>query len=103
MRYVRTEYRIIDTANAYVPCRIVDGCVDFDRFGRFGIIKQANAVEELCDEFVLCGKGRHCVIGDVEAREMSADKAIVIYGAIWTEWGLRYVAKMNEEGELELL
>ena len=27
----------------------------------------------------------------------------IIYGAIWTDKGLIYVAKMNEEGELELL
>ena len=25
------------------------------------------------------------------------------YGAIWTEWGLKYVAKMNENGELKLI
>lgn len=26
-----------------------------------------------------------------------------VYGAIWTEKGLIYIAKMNEKGELELL
>jgi len=26
-----------------------------------------------------------------------------IYGVIWCEWGLKYVAKMNDEGEFELL
>jgi hypothetical protein len=26
-----------------------------------------------------------------------------LYGAIWTDKGLIYVAKMNEKGELELL
>ena len=27
----------------------------------------------------------------------------ILYGAIWTEWGLKYVAKLNKEGEFELL
>ena len=31
------------------------------------------------------------------------DKKIQIYGAIWTDKGLIYVAKMNKKGELELL
>ena len=26
-----------------------------------------------------------------------------VYGAIWTDTGLKYIAKMNEKGELELL
>jgi hypothetical protein len=26
-----------------------------------------------------------------------------LYAAIWTKWGLKYVAKMNEKGEFELL
>ena len=30
-------------------------------------------------------------------------KDIKLYGAIWTEWGLKYVAKMNDQGKLELL
>ena len=61
------------------------------------IAKQADTIKELCDEFVfgnviisLEEAKRDCEIGN-------------IYGAIWTEKGLIYVAKMNEKGELELL
>ena len=34
---------------------------------------------------------------------MSLYNLTCIYGAIWTDKGLIYVAKMNEKGELELL
>ena len=65
------------------------------------VIKQDDTIEELCDEFIGIYKGRHI-------KSLSKDLWIlkdceVIYGAIWTDKGLIYVAKMNEKGELELL
>lgn len=72
-----------------------------------GTHREASAIEELCDEFVVFLKGScggHWLppIKDFEhtKKEYCYDE---IYGAIWTEWGLKYVAKMNEKGELELL
>ena len=38
---------------------------------------------------------------DFDNVELLEDKNV--YGAIWTEWGLKYVSKMNEKGELELI
>lgn len=73
------------------------------------IIAQADTIEELCDWIVAISKeskhidtlyknfdiavnvlGNHCLMFD-------------FFGAIETNKGLIYVAKMNERGELELL
>lgn len=74
------------------------------------IIKQSDNLEELCDCFVCEGK-RHIVwdkeqtIGiTLEQIEFSYNvNYFKIYGAIWTDKGLIYVAKMTDKGGLELL
>lgn len=66
------------------------------------IINQADTIEELRDELVYC----HDIITEEHAEEILQSKEYIckeIYGAIWTDKGLIYVAKMNEKGELELL
>lgn len=66
------------------------------------IKKQADTIEELCDEFVYC----HDIITEDYVKEILESKDYIckeIYGAIWTDKGLNYVAKMNGKGELELL
>ena len=66
------------------------------------ILNKANTIEELCDEFV-CLENK-MTFHNLETITSSCNlKNLTIYGAIWTEWGLKYVAKMNEKGELELL
>ena len=75
------------------------------------IVKKADTIEELCDEFVIVWKDyeyKHCIWEDLKELKLSYkdwqfDEMENIFGAIWTEWGLKYVAKMNEKGELELL
>ena len=64
------------------------------------ILKQANTIKELCDEFVMISYGKHKL--DIGCHSYG-DENIQIYGAIWTDKGLIYVAKMNKKGELELL
>lgn len=66
----------------------------------FEIINQADTIEELCDLFVyVYEEGKPFVDA-----WFAADKwAKYIYGAIWTDKGLQYVARMNSDGELELL
>ena len=64
------------------------------------IIKKAETIKELCDEFVMISNEKPKL--DCGCHSYS-DKNIQIYGAIWTEWGLKYVAKMNNKGELELI
>ena len=67
------------------------------------IIKQADTIEELCDEFVIKGtRGLYLGI-PLQECELRNIPITQIYGAIWTDKGLIYVAKMNEKGELELL
>ena len=66
------------------------------------IIKQADAIKELCDEFVGINDGKPQMLRFVPyacAQYWNGG----VYGAIWTDKGLIYVAKMNEKGELELL
>ena len=81
--------------------------------------KTADTIEELCDEFVLINS-KIWVLGGYNQFESKKDaewdykNAIrlwkiskipnkALYGAIWTDKGLIYVAKMNSKGELELL
>ena len=79
------------------------------------IIKIADTIEELCDEFVIeypSGEFdtlNHDYSSRLKCMGMEQYNAEInygwckLYGAIWTEWGLKYVAKMNDKGELELL
>lgn len=67
---------------------------------RDNILKQADTIEELCDEFVCDNKVFHTFRGML-AYKCNAN--IKSYGAIWTDKGLVYVAKLNDKGELELL
>ena len=70
-------------------------------------IKIADTIEELCDEFVIINpdiyeKPTLCY-GDYDEYKDELHKEDILFGAIWTDKGLIYVAKMNEKGELELL
>ena len=75
------------------------------------VVKQADTLEELCDDFVLIRQEKELgeTIRVFTRLELLLEFAIcqwetdIIYGAIWTDKGLIYVAKMNEKGELELL
>ena len=72
------------------------------------IINQSENLEELCDEFVIVRNGERPTIL-LNYDNLSLLKARVVkdnqkvYGAIWTSKGLIYVAKMNENGDLELI
>lgn len=68
----------------------------------------ANTIEELCDEFVIEFEDKsHALMEDKsqikEAWDINRYFHSIIYGAIWTDSGLIYVAKVNDEGESELL
>ena len=88
------------------------------------ILKQADIIEELCDEFVDTSElkttntggwlydefdsDNKCLIYYVEDERRTIplnefDDLSKIYGAIWTDKGLQFVARMNSKGELELL
>ena len=87
MKYIRTKdgvYKVVDTYETkYVVGYTED---DFEKvIYKENIINQSENLEELCDEFVYCPNGG------------------TIKGAIWTDKGLIYVAKMDSEGKLELI
>ena len=85
------------------------------------ILKEADAIEKLCDEFVFEDMDGHYLCDFCEQTNIDVGskfdelkywfnhskeqqyKIRNCYGAIWTEKGLIYVAKMNEKGELDLL
>lgn len=62
----------------------------------------SNYIEELCDEFVSVRDNWHDHWDNFEEPKTLCSES-EIYGAIWTDKGLIYVAKMNDKGELELL
>lgn len=117
-KYVRTETGIYEIE--YDLDHIVitkQECPDTELF-----IKKANTIEELCDELVFefghSQFSNHLEVWhlyhEISLKEevknalddgyrADEDEVKTIYGAIWTERGLKYVAKMNEKGELELL
>lgn len=76
---------------------------------RYEIIKSADTIEELCDEFVCVRKrdNKHFYTEDKKIFDYwYLDKDFVycdFYGTVWTNKGLIYVAKMNKKGELELI
>ena len=88
------------------------------------VLKETDTIEELCDEFVDTSElkttntgwwlydefdsDNKCLIYYAEDERRTIplnefDDLSKIYGAIWTDKGLIYVAKMNEKGCLELL
>ena len=123
MKYIRTKDGIY--RNASVSTDLVIICRDREcEVNPSDILKQADTIEELCDEFVDTSELKTTNTGGWLYDEFdSKNKCLVyyaederrtiplnefedlskIYGAIWTEWGLKYVAKMNDKGELCLL
>lgn len=118
-KYIRTKDEIIDipygnkdekgyytydSDNFLAPKKYID---------KKDIIKVANTIEDLCDRYVL--KDIDIIVLNDDKKEYrfegtnewfnitSLELERGIYGAIWTNKGLIYVAKMNDKGELELI
>jgi hypothetical protein len=120
MKYIRTEdgiYEYVDYDNeCIIPSPIVKYKNKLTHCSECDIINHADTIEELCDEFVLehplfsqnCKtlyhsfeKAKHGIEKRLDG--IHEEDKFVLYGAIWTDKGLIYVAKMNDKGELELL
>lgn len=116
MKYIRTQggiYEVIE--ETFKPME--NNMVFIPGEGLTKILNQADTIKELCDEFVVeadeLGINKHyshSIDETLKDAKQSAkiykenyNKKQIIYGAIWTNKGLIYVAKMNEKGELELL
>lgn len=91
MKYIRTKDRI----------EKLD--VDREHLAEYMNVKQADTIEELCDKFVIFNSNNFCVgiIDDYETAKYKSPYKATVYGAIWTDKGLIYVAKMNDKGVLE--
>ena len=122
MKYVRTkDGRIIEIPNKHKEIvydegilisieKIINGVKGQEIVS--GIIeRKADTIEELCDEFVMVGDSGEKVhkksLIELELNWkdyiLESNESYEIYGAIRTDKGLIYVAKMNDKGELELL
>ena len=109
MKYIRTKDGIFDKIDETLVLASKPPKYDLCKNGEHikyefcHNCKLANTIEELCDEFVAIHKTfskTYCI------RKVPFEKQnenFNIYGAIWTDKGLIYVAKMNDKGELELL
>ena len=121
MKYIRTKETdccIIDT----IKYKEITGKDCF--IPKNEIVDKADTIEELCDEFVDTSELKTTNTGGWLYDEFDSDnKCLVyyaederrtiplnefddlskIYGAIWTDKGLIYIAKLNDKGELELL
>lgn len=109
MRYIRTKDGKIAEIKENMVVKVSDDAIRLVYKnkphicvlnGNDDILKQADTIKELCDEFVMISGGKHKL--DIGCHSYG-DKKIQIYGAIWTDKGLIYVAKMNKKGELELI
>lgn len=106
MKYIRTkDGRILEINKMVNPC-VYETKPNkqgvYEEIGNGWVDKVADTIEELCDEFVCCyDHNMYGVFGNLEYAKTQNPK--VLYGAIFTDKGLIYVAKMNEKGELELL
>ena len=113
MKYIRTKDGIyeVDILSIRYLGEAHFSCWDIKHTKAFNdrhIIDQADNIEELCDEFVAVNDSMDLPILDsfenicllLTTKKHKNDDA---YGAIWTDKGLIYVAKMNEKGDLELL
>lgn len=113
MSYIRTkDGRIVDTTKIVTGSKFMDFATNDESFRvifKTEPLATADTIEELCDEFILEEKMRE-VIYHHKSTKFDDFKTIAmlnerytLYGAIWTEKGLIYVAKMNESGCLELI
>lgn len=105
MRYIRTHSEIYDMDDLYECEELVDKPYATKKEGwciyKESIIQEADTIEELCDEFVVLFEEMNY---PTQFRLWHlAKKYKNVFGAIWTNKGLVYVAKINEEGKLELL
>jgi len=123
MKYIRTKdgikyfYNIEQKGDGYF-FDYSDGQIEgtgFKTIEEWNKMPFINTIEELCDEFVIeYPDGEKDTLNYDFAnslRSMGMEQYNMelkhnwckLYGAIWTDKGLIYVAKMNDKGELELL
>jgi len=131
MKYIRTNSRIYKIKdhehNGFElvwRCEVKNKPSMYYEIKEHEVIHYGDTIEELCDEFIGIldsGNGSHIWYDDeylgitewetpeelsvLKFKYAKANLSLneILYGAIWTDKGLIYVAKMNDKGELELL
>ena len=116
--YIRTKNgRIIDTTKIVTGSKFMDFATNDESFRVIfktePLAKSENLVE-LCDGFTYeyCKGSEHerCWRDSNTGKwydydtnfKLNEKQILTIKGGIWTEWGLKYVAEMNESGGLKL-
>ncbi len=118
MKYIRTKDGIYEVSelNEYATHYKMDKTVVIDKLqtkyilNKF-ILAQADTIEELCDIYVIVGEDKDTngnpilwsIRQDIPFFMKYYFNYNEIYAAIWTKWGLKYVAKMDSEGKLVLI
>lgn len=111
MKYIRTKDAIFKvTSKAGNIYCVTNQNNDFIIANERAVEKQAGTIEELLDCCIMTDSKRHLPVNHLtysyykELAELEKlDKDWVVYGAIWTDKGLQFVARMNSKGEFELL
>ena len=110
--YIRTKNRIYEVESTLRDNDVVKGynVGEMAFIRKEQVINQSENLVELIDEFVVIRNGtktNQLVRTDnIEYLKemMESDKRIVaVKGAVWTEWGLKYVARLTEDGCVELI
>ena len=110
--FVRTKNRIyeVESETCGKQGYYIEG-YEYDVILKEQVINQSDSIEKLCDEFVIVFEDKMPFLCDLIYKDDKSllielayrYKEAIIYGTIWTDKGLIYVAKMNDKGELELI
>ena len=118
MKYIRTKDGVYESEKVSHDDKYVYKyevrpiwCVNQDQEE---IINQADTIEELCDffvkrskepgnDFLFMTKDANIAFDKKFERYRESFDVYDYYGVIETKWGIKYIAKLNREGRLELL
>lgn len=107
--YIRTKDGVYEVEQSQLEDdEEVVNC-EYGQISKLEIKRKSENIEELCDEFVgyfECFNRSYYFIYKNSYDELKRDVQTIqysAYGAIWTDKGLLFVAKMNDKGELELI
>ena len=110
--YIRTKDEILKALDTDYMCGVKVYHTEKGMITEKLVVKTADNLAELCDEFVVASNTPLVImkprIQNMEFEEISqsyvkSKKNSIVYGAIWTDKGLVYVAKLDNKGELQLL
>ena len=104
--YIRTKDEILKALDTDYMCGVKVYHTEKGMITEKLVVKTADNLAELCDEFVVVFEDKNHIV--YSQFKWAMDKAMwsgmpfMIYGAIWTDKGLIYVAKLID-GELVLI